>query len=163
MYFSKNDTTLGYDPGHWTPWEVIPGGVLQSEAGVAVLSGQTLLVSALGTNARYHSVRSENGGLNWSEWTIVDNGALTFSSAPALVTAPGSAGAVTLFGTGSDGRMWTTRSLDRGTTWGTFEAVPALRFSSAPAAVSPAEGSIFTFAVDADSAIWMDQSRQPTL
>ena len=83
FYFSRNDTTGGFDPSNWTWWAVIPNGVLESEAGVAAQSGKTLFVAALATDARYYYAKTQDGGENWSDWLPLHFGGLTFLSAPA--------------------------------------------------------------------------------
>ena len=161
LWFSRNDTTSGYNPDYWTQWTVVPNGILSSAASIATRPGGTLFVAALATNSRYYTVTSRDGGLSWSDWRFVDSGQLTFVSAPALVTSPRADGALVLLGTAFDRQLWAAVSTDEAVTWNEFEPTAGSQLTSGPAAVSAAEGSLFMFGRGTDDALWMNNYRQP--
>jgi len=158
--FSTNPVGASFDANRWSPFRAIPGGPWASEAGVAARPDGKVFVAALSRDGQYYLTKSLNAGESWSPWKLVDSGLLRFASAPALASAPTAGGSLSIFGTGVDEQMWRSTSTDDGLTWGSFDAPPAARLITAPAAVSPTEGVVHTFGLGTDFTMFMNPYHQ---
>lgn len=156
LYFSKNDTTTGYDPNNWTAWAFIPNGTLASEPTAATANGQ-IFVTARGTDDKFWITSSANQGASWTLFRPIPS-SMTFAFGPALVSSPN--GQLNIFGTAlGTGQVWNSTSNDSGGTWTTFLSLggPIL---DGPSAASPDNGTIRIFGRGIDSDIWYNMYQE---
>jgi hypothetical protein len=84
-YWSRNDTSAGFDNSRWSTWRQVPNGVFQS--GPALTSHSTQVgVAGRGMDNRIYVNATQNAGDTWSGWkqVVYDDGAMTFNGDPAI-------------------------------------------------------------------------------
>jgi len=157
----------GTDGRVYTSWQPSPGASwvsfvpisngtgLVSSPVVLTATGGAMTVFGTSADGKVYTAWQSAAGSTWSNWLPVGSGGPAFKGAPFALIHDPVGGAMTVFVTGADGKVYTSWQPSPGGTWVSYLPVgsgPAI--ASNPAEVTSANGAMSVFATGADSTVY---------